>query len=276
MRWCAVVVAFLVGLVPGACEEVAVLTTGADGTCLKYVEEALEAGGARVVSVTVGDVESGVLLTEDGSPAFSALVIPGGSYGSLASDGAFVEALKGYLEAGGVVVGIAEGGDLLVEAGLVPAELDGSASAGFVRIHVVNPLDPALKGVEDGFEVYYDGCPVPESTGAAVPATFEGGALDGKPAVLRALVGQGQVVVFVFHPCHLGGSFYPEGARLLLNALGLEMEGTPGALSFPGSGVELVPEEVPSVPSSVPSSGSSSSSSVPWWVFVPLWVVRRR
>ncbi len=262
---------------PVACQErVAVLTTGADQVCLRFVEEALKASNAEVVGVTVGDVESGVLL-DGGSLAYSALVIPGGSYGSLASDRSFVDALEGYLEAGGLVVGIAEGGDLLVRVGLVPAELGGSAPAGYVRIHVVNPMDSAVRGVEDGLEVYYDGCPVPESTGAAVPATFEGGVLDGKPAILRAMVGQGQVLVFVFHPCHLGSTFYWTGARMLLGALNLSAEGVPGAISCPYTGLvspEVVPTVYPAVSSAV--SSSVSSSSVFWVPVVPLPVLGRR
>ena len=279
MRGAIVFLALLtVAFGPAACQErVAVLTTGADQVCLRLVEEALKASNAEVVGVTVSDVESGALLDEEGSPAYSALVIPGGSYESLASDRSFVDALKEYLEAGGLVVGIAEGGDLLVRAGLVPAELGESAPAGYVRIHVVNPMDPAVKDVEDGLEVYYDGCPVPESTGAAVPATFEGGALDGKPAILRAMVGQGQVLVFVFHPCHLGSTFYWTGAKMLLDALNLSAEGVPGAISYPYTG-SVSPEVVPTVYPTTPSATSSSttSSSVFWVPVVPLPVSGRR
>ncbi len=192
-------------------------------TCLHAIEEVLKENGIPYVEVGHGWITK--YLTYGGEPTVKALILPGGSYvDELLGFPDVAEAIKEYLNAGGVVVGICAGAIYLADAGLADAKVIGSGyGVGTVEVKFTGN-DPfgLWKGLPDTVEMAYMNGPImePTSSSAVVVAKYAGGTVKFGAAIIAEKVGDGLVVLIGPHPCHdVNGNINPEGARLLINAI---------------------------------------------------------
>jgi len=142
---------------------------------------------------------------ESSLAGFDAVVIPGGfTYGDYLRSGAMaklspvMEAVRRFAEAGGPVIGICNGFQILLEAGLLPGAMIVNESLRFVcdyvHLRTETARTPFTAGIAPG-------------TIVRIPVAHYQGNYYADRATLSALEGRGQVV---FRYCDAAGNATPE------------------------------------------------------------------
>ena len=191
--------------------------------CVHAIESVLNEYGIPYVEVGHGWIVK--YLTYNGKPTVKALILPGGGYvDELLAYPEVADAIKEYLNDGGVVIGICAGAMYLADAGLVDAKVVGSGrGVGTVTVKFTGN-DPfgLWNGLPNELNMAYINGPIlePTSSSAVVVAEYAGGVVSSGAAVIAEKVGNGLVVAIGPHPCHdVNGNVNEEGAKLLLNAI---------------------------------------------------------
>ncbi|WP_456482258.1 DJ-1/PfpI family protein [Methanopyrus sp.] len=222
MRVPAVVIGLLTLLAqPASCLKVAVFAPDdAEPTCLKAIEKVLRDAGVPFDEVRGKDVVDKAIVGR-----YDVLILPGGAYSErVVRHPRFIEGLKEFARAGGKIVGICAGAITLVEGGLVRAKVK-EAGLGVGKVTLELRRHRLTEGLPNRLEVTYINGPVMRSQGAEVVARYAGGVVGHGDAILVDRYGKGEVIAIGPHPCHDDkGNVNPEGAKLLLNALGVKKQ----------------------------------------------------
>ncbi len=192
--------------------------------CIHAIESVLNEHGIPYVEVGHGWMVK--YLTYNGKPTAKALILPDGGYvHELLTYPDVADAIRKYLNDGGVVIGICAGAMYLANAKLVDAKVIGigTGRGGTVTVKFTGN-DPfgLWNGLPNELNMaYINGLILePTSSSAVVVAEYAGGVVNSGAAVIAEKVGNGLVVAIGPHPCYdVNGNVNEEGAKLLLNAI---------------------------------------------------------
>ena len=216
---------------PAGCLRVAVYAPrDVEPACLKAIERVLRDAGIQFDEVGDGDIAGGGIVGK-----YDVLILPGGAYAQrVEGQPGFLKGLREFVRSGGRVIGICAGAIAVVKAGLVRAKIE-RVGLGVGRVTLRLERDRLTEGLPDRLEVTYINGPVMRSEGARVVARYAGGIVRSGDAILVDRYGRGEAVAIGPHPCHdENGNLNAEGARLLLNALGVKRGVKPGRVGGGG------------------------------------------